>query len=559
MGTRFEKSSGGGIGIEFRGSSGESVGTYSNLTEPEGSILVVKIPANATKFVYSYLNEAGCVEKEVGTFDKITFYFIGESEGGIVYDVGRLEREIYGVSLSPQEITEISRKDGYFYNLLEKREVQSQYYFYSTIDIPSGATSLETRFEKSTGGGIGIEFRNGEGEEVGTYSNLTEPSGTKIKVGIPANATQFIYSYLNEAGVDYQSSEPFDGIVFYFEKGGLLRDVESLKKEVNRSYTSQIPDFGAAQLYLSEGTGNELQDSYTIDALYEEYDKLCSQYPNFIKRIEDLGTDASGSYEIRQYIVGFNNAWVVNGESGMVDKGDPVNIWGDEYDGYKKILVNAGTHGDEKAPCIATMLAIKDLVESIEGWAYFIKSSFKIMICPCLNPYGFHNRTLANYAGVNINRDVYDETQPETKAWKKWIDSNKDAVVYIDVHGVDFFHPFFEIDKKTNEADKKLYATIAAKFASAFFENWNVYIGTSQYPRPYTVVSTYDGLTISYTTDLGMKCIIVETPCDIVSNQYNPAPNYFKSYSKSNKLTKDMLINLIQYFGKLAYSNLEFT
>ena len=314
----------------------------------------------------------------------------------------------------------------------------------------------------------------------------------------------------------------------------------------------QLPDYGCAQLYLSGGTGNELQDDLTISQLYGEYDKLCTSYPNFIKRLEDLGTDASGEYEIRQYSIGFNNAWVVNGEAGMVDKENPTNLWGNQYNDFKKIIINTGTHGDEKAPCWATMLAIKDLLNSTEGWAMYIKSSFNILLCPALNPYGFHNRTLANYNEVNINRDVDDETQPETKAWKKWINDNKDAVGYIDMHGVDFYHPFFEIAQTSSEEDKKLYATLAAKFAAAFYQNWNDYLGESQYPRPYTVLSTYSGTTTSYVASLGIKGFTVETPCDIVSNQYNPAPNYFKNYSKGNKLSKDMLINLIQYFGNLS-------
>ena len=55
-------------------------------------------------------------------------------------------------------------------------------------------------------------------------------------------------------------------------------------------------------------------------------------------------------------------------------------------------------------------------------------------------------------------------------------------------------------------------------------------------------------MTIDYTESIGIKGSIVETPCDVMSNQYNPSPNLFKSYSKSNKMTKDMLINIIDYF-----------
>ena len=328
-----------------------------------------------------------------------------------------------------------------------------------------------------------------------------------------------IFSYLNETGVEYQQAKPFDGITFYFEGNGLVQRVEELEKNnpSDSFLINQLPDYGV-QLYLSEGTDNTLLDDLTIQQLYSEYDELCASYPQWIKRLEDLGTDSSGEYEIRQYLIGFTNPWVVNGEGGMVDKSDnPTNLWGDVYNDYKHILINAGTHGDEKGPCWATMLAIKDLVKSDEGWAMYIKSSFQIKLCPTLNPYGFHHRTLANYNGVNLNRDVNEATQVETQVWKSWVNANKDAVGYIDVHGVDFYHPFFEIAQNSNESDKKLYATMAAKLAAAFYNNWNDYLGTSKYPRPYTVISTYSGTTTSYITGLGIKGFTLETPCDIVS------------------------------------------
>lgn len=114
-----------------------------------------------------------------------------------------------------ETVTDIKKTDSYYYNLNSRQKIYNQYYFVSEVDIPIEAKQLEMRFEKSTGGGLGVEFRNSNGSVTGTFSNTTQPSGTKIKVDIPTGTTSMIFSYLNEAGVEYQSSQPFDGIIFY--------------------------------------------------------------------------------------------------------------------------------------------------------------------------------------------------------------------------------------------------------------------------------------------------------------------------------------------------------
>jgi hypothetical protein len=119
------------------------------------------------------------------------------------------------------------------------------------------------------------------------------------------------------------------------------------------------------------------------------------------------------------------------------------------------------------------------------------------------------------------------------------------------MHGVDFYHPFFEYSHNSSAEEKRLYASMAAQFAAAFHKNWTMYLGESKYPRPYAIESTYDGTTSEYMADKGIKGFIVETPCDVTDNRYNAAPNYFANYSKGNKLAVDMLVNLIQYFGCL--------
>lgn len=559
---RFEKS-GGGIGVEFRDELGERTGVFSNTTQDRGAKIKVDVPSGTDSMIFSYLNETG-LSMENATdvpFDGIILY---SSEGAglkaelkdVREKVDNCYSAIFGNGIgdgTEYYLSDINPIDGFYYSLNKREIVANQYYFYAEIPVVNNYKEVECRLEKSTTGGIGIEFRDGSGNVTGSFSNTEEHSGAVLKVKIPRDTKIMIYSYLNTKGAAIQNSELFDKMTFYGDSG-LIDEVDKLKEKnenISVNGKEKLPIYGGAELYLSGWTGNTLLDDITLEELYQGYDELCEKYPQWIRRSENIGTDSSG-YEIRQYEVRLTNPLIVSGESGMVDKvQNPVNLWKDSVNDYTTILINTGTHGDEKAPCWATMLAIRDIVESTEPWSMFIKSSFIIKICPTLNPYGFHNRTLANFNGVNLNRDMEDFTQPESKAWKAWVDKNIHAKAHIDVHGCDFFHPYF-IYPGTNEEYAKIYASLAMKLSVAFFNNWNDYIGLSKYPRPYAVISTYTGTTGGYVNSIGMKGFTLETPCDIVNNQYNPAPNYFKNYSKGNKLTKDMLINIIQYFGLLT-------
>ena len=537
------KSTGGGLGVLFKDRSNNKISTFSNTTLVNGTEIEVDIPDSAKSFIFSYQNGTLSGEELAPSFEGFEFKI------SVSKSLLELDKAIYG-EIRILDGNSIKRDDGRYYNIKDNAFVEAYNLFTSEIKIPDTYNYIELSMVKSTGGGTGITFKKGE-KILKSYTNADKPVGTLLKFPIPIGATEVLFSYYNDEYCINQSYPLFSCIIFSI--GGILPEMDKEEIQIVSPVINimPLPTYGGADLYLSPGTGNDLLDGLRLEELYANYDELCTKYPMWIRRVENLGSDSSG-LEIRQYEVRYTNPWVVNGEGGMIGKGNEVNLWNDASYGYQKILINTGTHGDEKSPCWGTMLAIKDIVESSESWAMFIKSSFIIKVCPTLNPYGFQNRTLANYNGVNINRDIAALTQPESQAWKAWVDANTDAKAYLDMHGVDFYHPFFEIAKSNTDELKKLYGGLAAKFAAAFLENWSSYLGNSDYPRPYTVISTYNGTTMEYIASIGIKGFTVETPCDIVSNQYNPAPNYFKNYSKSNKITKDMLINLIMFLGKLS-------
>ena len=477
-------------------------------------------------------------------------------------------------------LTSFNRNNGYFYNLLTRTAVQNPSYFWSEVSILT-CNFIEMRFPKSTGGGLGVEFRDSNKAKIESYSNTTENNGTKLSIPVPSGAAYIVFSYLTNTYATNKGIPVFDGVNFYQNvsvKEIVTKNVQrienienttrntSFQNVVDDSADFAITDGNAnaalilkngriltktfdsenigRNVFFSKDTGNQLQDNVTLTELYTIYDNLVTKYPQFIKRGTDIGL-ASDGQAIRQYEIRFNTPRVITGEGSYYTK---PNEWTDAVYAKNIVLINAGTHGDEKAPCIGTALAIKSIVEGMGIFFDSIRSNLIIKVVPTLNPYGFQNRTRKNYNDQDINRDISAQTQAESQAWKSWVDANTDVLYYFDMHGVDYYHPFFECAANTSQDHKIIYANEAANLASMFYYNWKNYLNDGKEdlaPRPYLIISQYQGMTISYTESIGIKGYIIETPCDIVDNAKNPAPNSFLSKSKSNKLTIDMLTNLL--------------
>lgn len=100
-----------------------------------------------------------------------------------------------------------------------------------------------------------------------------------------------------------------------------------------------------------------------------------------------------------------------------------------------KILINSGTHGDEKGAAYGLALFIKDLVERTNDPALkFIRDNVTFKIIPVLNPSGYDAHSRYNHNNVDINRDYVAKTQLETQIVTSWVDDNLDAVACLDYH-----------------------------------------------------------------------------------------------------------------------------
>ena len=108
------------------------------------------------------------------------------------------------VNVISYKITNFEKINNFYYSLLQDIPVYNQYYFYSEIAIPNGAVSVKMKHLKSTGGGLGVLFKDRSNNKISTFSNTTLVNGTEIEVDIPDSAKSFIFSS-RTGGTDHRS------------------------------------------------------------------------------------------------------------------------------------------------------------------------------------------------------------------------------------------------------------------------------------------------------------------------------------------------------------------
>ena len=118
-----------------------------------------------------------------------------------------------------------------------------------------------------------------------------------------------------------------------------------------------------------------------------------------------------------------------------------------------KILLTCGIHGGEKSSIFGTYYLLKDMLESNSTPLEFLRTSVELHMIPVANPYGVDKSTRwnANHVDINRNFDVsqwsYNSDtssayyagktpadQPETQILQHFIETNADAVFFIDFH-----------------------------------------------------------------------------------------------------------------------------
>ncbi len=324
---------------------------------------------------------------------------------------------------------------------------------------------------------------------------------------------------------------------------------------------------GAPKLYISEKTSDaylSLNGKKTSE-LYAEWDKFVELYPDYIFRGEDLGevTKGSATYQLRQYTVGYNRQWLIDHEPAKdeIVTQTATNHW-QIKDNARKILIPIGMHGEEKTACWGAMLAIKELLESNEDWALFIKSNFILKIVPTLNPSGFNDCVRAASDGNVMNRETSVET-PETLMYYDWVSKNTDAFILMDFHGTQGRYAYLPCWDGSPVFDLVKRATV--QLSALLYENYKEFYnsacdgyGTTYAPfliAKYSKEVSYYSCSYRIWEDYGIPTFALETPANLVVPNSDGSVNTTLSGLidqndlRNCKIAKDLLINCIQIFG----------
>lgn len=191
---------------------------------------------------------------------------------------------------------------------------------------------------------------------------------------------------------------------------------------------------GSPSLHWSEFTGTDETISSKMAAdVYAIYDELVISHPLWLERVDNIGyATLDSSLEIRHYVLGYQKATLQSSYEGANILYDDNGVNHD----MPHIVISAGLHGDEKASVWGVARACKEIIESNEPWAVFIKTNFVIDIIPIVSPYTFnHNVRNMTVDGVSIdpNRDYSTFTLNESKAMRDFMLQTK-AVCFIDCH-----------------------------------------------------------------------------------------------------------------------------
>ena len=324
---------------------------------------------------------------------------------------------------------------------------------------------------------------------------------------------------------------------------------------------------GSPRLYISERVSDvysSLNGKKTSE-LYAEWDSMAERFPEYISRGEDLGevTKSGTTYALRQYTIGFNKKWLINHEptKDEIVKDTAANFW-KERDNARKILIPIGMHGEEKTACWGAMLAFKELLESNEEWAMFIKSNFVLKVIPSVNPSGFNDNERASSNGTVMNREESVDA-PENIMLLNWVEQNKDAFILLDFHGTQGRYaylpcwdgaPVYDIVKRASiQLSSSLYSNYK-EFYNSIHEGY----GETYAPfliAKYSVERAYSNFVFRIWEDYGVPAFALETPANLmIPNSDGTVNTTLSGLIDQNdlrncKIAKDLLINCIQIFG----------
>lgn len=216
------------------------------------------------------------------------------------------------------------------------------------------------------------------------------------------------------------SNIPAEAVLYVKQE---LKQEEQAQARKNISVESNFYSTEREKLAVTLGKENAVPNDITSAAVWGLYDALAAKYPDRVQKNEIHNND--GSFTSYEYVI---SSGEYNPETGLPDSWVRDNIKKPTY------LVLSGIHGNERQAIVSTYRFIRDVVSG-----YNIPEQFRegcmIRVVPVGNPWSLDHNSRFNESEADINRDFYSQTpQKETQALQSWLNSNRDAELFLDMH-----------------------------------------------------------------------------------------------------------------------------
>ena len=397
------------------------------------------------------------------------------------------------------------------------------------IGLSDGIISFLYAYDTNTGAYLGRYTTDNEfSPEEGTAQEFTEQIDLRV---FSEKKFRIVLKKSDNTAFDSQDGSDLITLGNKIYIKDLAEKVETIEKSRDINQYSYV---GSPEIYIPTDVTDSVIDSMQASEIYTMYDNLVTNYPKWISRKSDIGVDSDNN-PIRHYIIRMGNACYNNASHPNVS----TNNWISTFDN-KHILINAGTHGDEKTSVLGVARFAELLLASTDKWAMFIKSNFVLHIIPILNVWGFNNMSRENKDGINVNRDYADFATTEAQSVKDLCEQLGDNLkVIIDSHNTQ--SDIGMMGTKPTYANHLYNVRTATCLASALTPYLSTHYNIDKFPYFYAWESSSSGTLMDFTNTNGYIGGTIETPRNYNSGAVN--------HSETSAMVVGLLANLIQTFG----------
>ena len=389
-----------------------------------------------------------------------------------------IHAEFYNNDEVSIEVPLVISEDGYILlNLSNPKEIESFFFeFFNDDSETAFFTVSEDLYRINSDNNFQLEFFNDDSEQIAVFvsedlliipivPSTQNNSGDINLVGLP----------LTEK--DLEPHKPY-----------LHNDFLKVAKEYDIWYTQ----------------GDRANEYATHQSVYAFYDQLVAENPQYITKTV-LGTDEL-SNEIIEYHFQCPRFTASGG-----NEGDYV---GEDAKPPKIVLVS-GVHGVEHEAVIVVMMMMRDICRNwrTDDRLSMLRWCTDIVLVPMINPTGYDRYTRENHLNIDLNRDGFALTQPETQIAVGLATRHADADLFIDNHNSFAFgehqRPYwigFQ-DRQFLPVAKEL----AYKLGSYIRKEMGLYDSANQTCTRISTL-TVNSIELAWHTTHNKPAILIETP-----------------------------------------------